>query len=127
MRHILIPLSWALLILAMHSIPGFDLAYRDPWQLLRIDKLAHAGMFAAFVAMLMVAFRKQDRYSGIRIHAQKISVLISISYGGLLELYQGQLFVERTSDLHDFAANTIGAFLGLILFRMVYGHELART
>lgn len=126
-RHITLAFCWALLIFGLHCIPGFDLKYRDPWQLLRMDKLVHMGMFAMFVVMLMAGFRKQDRFRTLRLHSRKWSLLISIVYGGVLEFVQGTFFLERTTDVYDFVANTIGSFLGLFLFRIIYGSELAKA
>lgn len=127
LRYYIIPVVWALAILVLYSIPGFDLTYEEPWDLLRLDKIAHMGMFAMMFFVLMVAFRKQGEFRRLKFHARKFSLVITILYGAVLEFYQGAFFVERTSDLIDFFANTIGAFMGIILFRIIYGKELAKV
>ena len=120
-------MTWALLLLAAHSVPGTDLVYDDPWELFRIDKLAHASMFAVFVVMLMVAFRKQDVSRTLKFHARKWSTIVACSYGAMLEFYQGYCYTGRTTEVLDFVADSIGCLLGLLLFRFIYGSELARV
>lgn len=107
----------------MHSIPGYDLMYDDPWRLFEFDKLAHMGLFAGFVLTQVVAFRKQVFLRGLNRYAGRWAVVIALVYGAGLELMQGQLFISRTSDPLDFLANAMGAFFGLLLFRLVYGPD----
>jgi len=126
-RYFIIPVVWALAILVLYSIPGFDLSYEEPWDLLRLDKIAHMGLFAVMFLVLMVAFRKQGSYRRLKFHARKFSLILTLLYGGVLEFYQGAFFIERSSDLLDFIANSVGAFLGILLFRILYGKELARV
>ncbi|MFN8698387.1 MAG: VanZ family protein [Flavobacteriales bacterium] len=105
----------------MHSIPGYDLVYNDPWRLLSLDKLAHMALFSAFVVMLIVAFRKQVTFRTLRTSARLWAVGIAMVYGSSLEFFQGQYFMMRTTDPLDMAANTIGAVIGLLAFRIIYG------
>jgi len=110
----------------MHSIPGFDLVYNDPWRLFEFDKLAHMVLFAGFVLTQIIAYRKQIALRKLRNHAKKYAVVIALVYGALIEFFQSQFFFLRTSDPVDFLANAIGVFLGLALFRLIYGSELSR-
>lgn len=122
-----VPLCWAAMILGLYSVPGFDLKYEDPWQWVGVDKFAHIGIFAILVTTLIVAFKKQSNSRLYRIHAKKYALIYSIIYGGILELYQGQLFVQRSSDIMDFAANIIGSFMGVLIFHIIYGINLSRS
>ncbi len=122
-----VPLCWAVFILFMHGIPGSELIYKDPWRLFRFDKMAHMALFAIFVVTLNIGFRKQSHFRRPRIHARKFSVVVAIVYGGLLEFSQSHLFEKRCTDPIDFLADMIGAFGGLILFRLIYGKELLRS
>jgi glycopeptide antibiotics resistance protein len=117
----LLPFSWGMFIFFMHSIPGYDLVYNDPWRLLSLDKLAHMALFSAFVVMLIVAFRKQVTFRTLRTSARLWAVGIAMVYGSSLEFFQGQYFMMRTTDPLDMAANTIGAVIGLLAFRIIYG------
>ena len=117
---------WAFLIAALYAIPGSELRSLSFWEVFGADKIAHMVVFALFGLILRVGMRRQTRFPGMTHRSYWLSFLIVVAYGGILELFQGVLFVERTSDLLDFIANTIGAVLGLLLFRLIYGRELSR-
>jgi hypothetical protein len=54
--------------------------------------------------------------SARKVHVYLIS-FACIAYGGLIEILQGLLYLDRHSDILDFTANSIGCALALILFR----------
>ena len=126
LRHNLPGIIWAITILALCGIPGDHLPDLSIWELLSFDKVAHAFVFALLVVFLLIGFKKQFTYPWLRYNAKKTALIFSISYGGLIELFQGTVFAGRTTDVIDFIANTLGCFLGLLLFRLIYGKELAK-
>lgn len=119
-------LAIALAILGLYSIPGSELQNISYWDLLQADKLAHSGIFTLFTVSLLVAFRRQTKYSGLRARYKTIAIVVSLLYGAFLEYLQSAIIAERTGDVLDFVANGMGAFLGLLLFRLIYGAELTR-
>lgn len=119
-------LCLALVILGLYSIPGTEIGSLSFWDLLAADKIAHTGIFTVFTLSLIAAFRRQTRYSGLRARYKTVAIGLSMTYGAVLELLQAQVFVDRSGDVIDFIANGLGAFLGLILFRIIYGYELSR-
>lgn len=121
-----VPVCWAIFVFFMHSIPGFDIRYEDPWQIFKFDKLAHVALFAVLVITSVVGFRKQVYIRGLRAYPRFWAVSFALVYGGLLEYYQGALFVQRASDPVDFLANSLGVLVGLLSFRVIYGKELSR-
>lgn len=125
-RSLIPALCLALVILGLYSIPGTEIGSLSFWDLLGADKLAHTGIFTLFTLSLITAFRRQTRYSGLRARYKTIAIGLSMTYGGVLELLQAQVFIGRSGDVLDFIANGLGAFLGLILFRIIYGYELSR-
>ncbi len=123
--HLLPSVFWALFILVLYGLPGGDLPSLDWMALLSFDKLAHAVFFAVQVCTLIVAFRKQHTYDTLRKKAFVWAVGIGSLYGVVLEALQNLLFIDRTTDWMDLLANLIGCGLGVILFRVIYGKELA--
>jgi len=69
------------------------------------DKLHHFAAYALF-ALLSMLSRKTHR--GIL-----ITLLIIITYGGLIELLQP--YINRYRELGDFLANSAGAFTGCVI------------
>ncbi len=116
-----VPTLWAAVIFFVYSIPGGDLIYEDIWSFFRFDKFVHVGVFALWVVMLIIAFKKQGTNRYLKNNARIVAFFIALAYGGLLEYFQSKWFLERATDPFDFIANMVGAFVGLALFRMVYG------
>ena len=57
----------------------------------------------------------QPSASFLNRNAAYVAVVFAIPYGGLLEILQGALFENRTADVYDFIANSVGCFIGLWL------------
>lgn len=107
----------------MYFLPGKDLPMVDAWDLLKFDKIGHFSVFCVFAIVLKTGLSRQIRYRQVRQQAARWTFLISISYGGVLEFLQGRLIQDRTSDIWDFAANTIGVVVGIVIFRVIYGKQ----
>lgn len=50
-----------------------------------------------------------------------MALVVSIPYGGMVEIIQGTKFVSRSAEFADFIANSIGGIIGVILFFIIYG------
>lgn len=114
-------LAWALLIFFLCGLPGGEFPDLSFWSMLAFEKVAHAFVFAVLVVLLIVGFIKQFSFPALRYMAVPIAPIISIIYGGAIELLQLFLFEERSADVLDFIANSAGAGLGVIAFYMIYG------
>ena len=87
--------------------------------LFSFDKLAHTGVFAILIFLMIIGFTKQTKYSKLRQKPVKLSMLISLSYASILEL--GQAFVpDRYANFFDMAFNLIGVVLGYLIFIIIY-------
>ena len=124
LRHFVVPTIWMIVILILYGIPGKDLQMSDIWDLLSLDKAAHAFVFMVNTHLWATGFRKQVKWGRLRVKALSIALILSIISGTVLELIQGTIFVGRTTEMLDLIANILGAFLGLLMFRLVYGYEL---
>lgn len=120
-KHTFVAFLWALFILALCGLPGNGFPDLSFWQLLTFDKFAHAFVYAVLVVLLIVGFKKQRRFLALRYNAVKAAMLSSIAYGGIVEFLQQLIFIQRSGDLIDFFANTVGCVLGLFSFYLIYG------
>lgn len=68
------------------------------------DKISHFIAYAGFGAPLAVALGRSRWLT---------AVAFATAYGALMELAQGTLTAERTPDLFDAIANTLGACAGV--------------
>lgn len=123
LRHMIWSFSWIIAVALLYAIPGGDLPEVDVWDLLSFDKIAHFGVFALLSLFLSVGLKRQMTFPSVKRRAIRIAALFSLIYGGILEALQGMLFEDRYSDWLDFAANTLGVLLGLVIFRLLYGKE----
>lgn len=108
----LLSIVWALIIFGLCATPGQYIPSISWLDLLSIDKLVHAFIFyVQCSALLMVRWRYQQvNYFKI------VYLLISIIYGMLLEWMQATMFVNRSADWMDIAANSFGCLMGFWLF-----------
>lgn len=93
-------------------MPAQSLHLPSFWDLFSLDKLAHA----VFYAILFIAWSYSIRKSGYHTNSKEkiVLLLLCITYGGLLELFQGYCLANRTADYVDELANSIGALGGYI-------------
>jgi VanZ family protein len=101
-------LLWALFIAILCGIPGKDIPHISFLELLSFDKFVHAALFFVLVILLSKAFQKSSAFSFFYLHPYSSSAIICIAYGGLLEILQGLIFIDRSADIYDFIANTFG-------------------
>ncbi|QZT36015.1 VanZ family protein [Halosquirtibacter xylanolyticus] len=77
-----------------------------------IDKIVHMVFYIGFTYLLSaVSYKKWKK---------RFTLLIAISFGIGIEVIQGLLPFERSPSFADAAANTIGAIIGIILFKILY-------
>lgn len=101
-------LAYAALIFFLSSQPN-PLPFL-PQGLLSQDKLLHASEYAVLAALLLAALRGV----GVRpVAAVVLAVLVASAYGASDEFHQS--FVpNRTADVLDWVADTLGALAGAI-------------
>ena len=87
--------------------------------MLSFDKLAHFAIFAILTVLWIIGLTKQYTYMSLRFNAEKVAVIGSIAVSLLMELFQA-FIPGRTFEYYDMLANTLGVFLGLGSFYLVY-------
>ena len=108
-----IPFSvWLIIILCLSSFPGNQLPKVAVWQL---DKLVHTLMYGILSFLLFIPFYEQYLNNLKRLKLKVLIVLFGISFGGIMEILQENIFINRSGNWIDFYANTVGAILGVLL------------
>jgi VanZ family protein len=78
------------------------------------DKLVHALMYMVFSLVLTAAnTRLLKKYSLL------YAIVISIIYGGIMEILQFTLTQTRHAEFWDMGANALGAITGAYLFLLI--------
>ena len=127
MRHFYFPVFWAVSILFLCLIDTKELPSVTYLELMEFDKLVHIVLFGLLMLSCTVALRKQTRIAWAQKNAMVIALLFSVVYGSVIEVVQSFMVQDRTGELYDVLANGIGAFLGILFFRIIYGKELFRA
>ena len=120
-RHMIWSFLWITIVGFMYAIPGQDLPSVSFWDVLNFDKAAHFLVFLILTITLIVGLKRQQRYSYFQRNGSIVAAIFGVVYGGILELMQGWVFLDRTSDLFDFFANSIGILVGMLFYRILYG------
>jgi VanZ family protein len=119
-------LLWALLIFILCAIPGHDIPHISFLEMLSFDKLVHAGLFF-ILATLSIQGLKGGPSAAVPTRTTRLVVCICcVVYGGLLEIMQGTLCVDRTADVFDFLANGFGASMACLGYAVIDKHILSR-
>lgn len=119
-------LLWAAIILILCGIPGRDIPHISFLELLSFDKFVHASIFFVLVLLTIRGFKMQTRFHLLRQFPDFTAVVICVVYGGLLEVMQGTLFVERSADIYDFIANSFGCLMAWLLYGKLEKNVLAK-
>lgn len=101
---------WASFIAFLCGLPGRDIPHISLLELLSFDKFVHACLFCVLVILIHQAVRKTPN----RKNALAYALCLSVPYGGILEILQQELFEDRTADLFDFIANTVGCLIAWV-------------
>ena len=109
---------WGAVILLLSWLPANEF---DNKQVDGFDLVVHFLFYSLFTWLLIIANvrRKQESGKGKRLIVW--SIVVSVLFGGMVEIVQGTVFVTRMMDWGDFVANTIGTFSAAGIFYVVYG------
>ena len=120
-----IPTCASIGVVAMHLLPGSDLAADTWWAMWHMDKLLHALAFSGCGLTWAIALAKQRRLQG---GSRMLVVLVgtALVFGTVLEAIQGAWMPGRTFDLADVAADAVGALCSLGVFYGIFGQRPGR-
>ena len=119
LRYNLPGIIWGIVIFILLSMPGGDVPRFEFFRFLPIDKIVHFILFFVFSFILSVGFLRQYSYSFLRLKAILFAFCISFVYGSVMELLQGMVFEDRTSEAIDFVMNLCGTVGGLCTFALM--------
>jgi VanZ family protein len=107
---------WLLIILILSSYPGNKIPKLPDLQL---DKFVHTFSYGILIICMGIPYAEQFLVQHKRWSISLKLVLFVIFYGGLMEVLQTNVFINRSGNWYDFFANTLGAILGVLLFPYV--------
>lgn len=115
------PIAWAVIILILSGIPGNYIprviTFRE-W--LGPDKIVHLGMFGVFAFLLLRGINQQYQKPVRRLSIVLIVLVIGTIFGFILEVLQRYVFVGRSGNPYDMAADIIGLIGGIAVFYIFF-------
>lgn len=94
---------------------GFSLPLFFGW-----DKVVHFIMYFVLAAVMLMDTRRDKRQS--RTAVTVIFVLCTL-YGGVIEILQERFFYPRTGDWWDWAADSVGAAIGICVMLLLWNQQ----
>ena len=83
----------------------------------------HVILYGVLFILLLVGMIKQKAFDWIKDKVKLKVFLIVLLYGIILELLQGYVFLGRSIEPLDIAANLVGISFGFFTFLLIYGTE----
>lgn len=114
MKYFFLVLFWAGVILLLSLSPGNTIERLPLIPVPYFDKIAHWAMYLIFMVLWLNAFWHQ--HQRLRWWHVVVSGVVSIVYGGIMEVGQSSISTGRAQEMADFWANTAGVVCGTPVF-----------
>ena len=114
-------IAWFFLLLILICLPGDDLPKGNNWMnAVYFDKWVHTGLFSVQAFLIMLPFTRYSITSE-KTFSLLLKIAVGVSIWGLTTEYIQRYFIPgRNFDLWDWAADSFGAFLALIVCRKIF-------
>lgn len=104
----------AVIILILTMLPGDSIRPVMIFPFHFLDKLAHFFVFMVLSIFLFADIKKNNnKLSNIKVLF--LVLLINIFYGATIEVLQSVITIDRSAELLDLAANSLGILTGVLL------------
>ena len=107
------------MILIVCAVPGGSLPRSPIFSIPHFDKIVHFFLYFPLAFFLGAEFDLSKR-TVLRISGPLLTMLIVVLYGGMIELLQENLFINRSSDIADLLADVIGGLAGLAIYYLFF-------
>jgi VanZ family protein len=104
---------WLIIIVLLSSYPGSKIPQLPVMQ---IDKFVHALMYGILAIGISIPYHTQFLTQKKRWTISLKIIFFGIFFGGLMEILQTNIFINRSGNWYDFLANAFGIILGALCF-----------
>lgn len=111
MKKFIPAIAWGTVILVLSIVSGLKLP-KVAADIIAPDKLAHAGAYFLFCALLIYGFHRKVTQP---FRTLWMSFLLSAGYGFLMEVLQYSFFPHRYFEVWDIVANIIGSMICVLV------------
>lgn len=86
--------------------------------IVNFDKIGHFSVMGLLNFLFIRHYYHQNHIRKIKLQPLIGITLLTIAYGGLMEVLQEVLQSDRTADIYDFAANSLGCLAALLFVKL---------
>ncbi|WP_295799776.1 VanZ family protein [Mucilaginibacter sp.] len=101
---------WALFILILCSIKLGEVS-ASPLFFPGFDKLVHCGLFFVMMVFITAGYTRKHTPVVLSVKAIAILTVITVIYGGTIEILQKYIFTWRSGEWNDLFADIIGVLM----------------
>jgi VanZ family protein len=101
------------------AIPGNDLPSVSLFRIPNFDKIVHAVLYFPLAFVLGAEFDLSGK-NWLKFTGPGLTMLIISIYGGLIEVLQEKLFINRSADIDDVLSDIIGGLAGLAVYYLFF-------
>ena len=105
---------WAIIILVLSGMHGNTVDKISFIKIPHFDKIVHFGMY--FLLCSIIIYETGFLKIKYTFTALFTILIISVTYGVLMELMQEYVFIKRSNDIFDVIANSTGAVFSIFAF-----------
>lgn len=122
---LLISIVWTVFIIIGSSISGHTLDEVSFINIPYFDKLVHfIWYFFLYIFWYTYLINKNTQYQKITIRI--VLTTLIILFGLLIEILQDKVFINRSSDIFDFIADSTGTIFAFLIFFKLYQSKVFR-
>ena len=113
--------GWFVLSTIFLTLPGTSFPSENWLSVVNFDKIVHVSIFSGMVILFCWGIYKRSKNLGKKINtAFIICTLLAILYGVIIEYVQKYFIPNRSFDVTDIVADSIGAIAGWIFSIRAY-------
>jgi len=114
-KSLLLSIIWASVIFILCATPGQYIPSASWLDMLSFDKFVHASLFFVLSSLAFISVEQSDEKAYVFV----VIFFVCILYGGVLEIMQAKVLINRNADWQDFVANSFGCLLAAVLFKKI--------
>ena len=114
-----ISVIWAVVILILCAIPGGSFPRYPIFKIPNFDKIVHGCLYFPLAFFLGAEFDLSKKRI-LTIMGPLITMLVVAFYGGLIEILQETIFLNRSGEWLDFLSDIIGGLTGLAVYYLFF-------
>ncbi|MBC7586945.1 MAG: VanZ family protein [Chitinophagaceae bacterium] len=102
---------WLCISFWLLTLPGSSIPHEDWFDTFQVDKWVHIFLFSILGLLFMYPFKKSSVDHTSRLPWFLLITISTIAYGIVMEFVQRDFIPNRSFDIWDIAADSIGSFI----------------